>query len=194
MVFTVLDEDTGQLMEYRKIRKHPRYATTWTKFYSNDMGRLCQGIVNNTVGTGKHIKGTDILFVIYYRNIPDDRRKETTYTSVVCEVRQQKEYPNHTRIAIGGNHICYPSNVGTQTASPELFKLLVISVLSRKGAQFVCFDINIFYLGTPLDCPEYACIHLKDISEEFIAEYNLTTYARDNWVYFCICKGVYGLP
>ena len=58
----------------------------------------------------------------------------------------------------------------------------------------MCFDIKNFYLGTSLNCPDYSRIQLKDIPEEFIAEYNLTAYARDGWVYFRICKGVYGLP
>ena len=57
----------------------------------------------------------------------------------------------------------------------------------------MCFDIKIFYLGIPLDRPEYARINLKDIPEDFIAEYNLTAYSRYGWVYFRICKGVYGL-
>ena len=51
-----------------------------------------------------------------------------------------------------------------------------------------------FYLGTPLDRSEYARIHLKDTPQEFITEYNLTTYAYYGWVYFRICKSVYGLP
>ena len=75
-----------------------------------------------------------------------------------------------------------------------LFQLLINSALSRKGARFLCFDINKFYLVTTLNCPEYACIHLKDTPEEFIAEYNLPAYAQDGWVYFSICKCVYGLP
>ena len=58
----------------------------------------------------------------------------------------------------------------------------------------MCFYIKNFYLGTPLDRPEYACIQLKDIPQKFISEYNLTSYARDVWVYFCICKSGYGLP
>ena len=58
----------------------------------------------------------------------------------------------------------------------------------------MCFDINDFYLGTPLDRPEYSRIRLKDTPKEFIAKYNLTTYTRDGWVYFRICKGVYELP
>ena len=86
------------------------------------------------------------------------------------------------QITIGGNRICYPIDVGTPTASLELFKLFINSFLSRKGARFVCFDINNFYLGTPLNQPKYAHIHLKDIPQEFIYEYNLTTYAHDGWV------------
>ena len=169
-------------MEYRHLLKHLKYATTWTTSYPNEMVRLCKGIGNNTEGTVKRVEVTDNFFVIHYHAIPADRRKDTTYNSVVCEVLQQKEDPKRTSITIGGNHIFYPGDVGTPTASLELFKLLINSVLSRKCARFVYFDINIFYLGTPLNSPEYSCIHLKDIPEDFIAEYNLTAYARDGWV------------
>eukprot|EP00804_Cyclotella_cryptica_P021019 CCRYP_019784-RB/>CCRYP_019784-RB protein AED:0.37 eAED:0.23 QI:0/-1/0/1/-1/0/1/0/169 len=67
-------------------------------------------------------------------------------------------------------------------------------VLSRKNAKFCTFDIANFYLGTPLDRPEFVRIRLDDIPEEFINEYNLTHHVRDGWVYFKIVKGVYGLP
>ena len=117
-----------------------------------------------------------------------------TYNSVVCEVHPQKEDPNHKQITIDGNRICYPGNVGTPTASLDLFIILVNRILSRKGPRFVCFDIKNFYLGTPLDRPKYVRIHLKDIPQEFITEYNLTTHARDGWVYIRIFKVVYGLP
>jgi hypothetical protein len=53
---------------------------------------------------------------------------------VICEVRPEKNYPDHTPITIGGNRICYLGNVGTNTALLELVKLLLNSVLSRKGA------------------------------------------------------------
>jgi len=56
---------------------------------------------------------------------------------VVCDVRPDKDDPERTRITIGGNRICYPEDVGTNTASLELFKLLLNSVLrpgiSRDG-------------------------------------------------------------
>jgi hypothetical protein len=48
----------------------------------------------------------------------------------VCGVHPDKDDPNCTQITIGGNRICYPGNVGTNTASLELLKLLLNSVLS----------------------------------------------------------------
>ena len=51
--------------------------------YSNDMGRLCQGIVNNMEVTGKSVEETDTFFVVHYHDIPANRRKEITYTSVL---------------------------------------------------------------------------------------------------------------
>ena len=140
-------------MEYRQLRKNLNYAATWTTSYSNEMGRLFQGIGRNTEGTGQRVEGTNTLFVFHYDGTPSKRRKDTTYTLVVYDVCPQKEDPNPTQITIGGNRICYPGYVGTPTASLELFKLLINSVLSRKGAHFVCFDIKNFTWAQPLVSP-----------------------------------------
>ena len=58
----------------------------------------------------------------------------------------------------------------------------------------MCFDIENFYLGTPLGRPEYVKIQLSKIPEEFIKEYNLTAMVHKGWVYFEIRQGCYGLP
>jgi hypothetical protein len=73
---------------------------------------------------------------------------------------------------------------------------MINSVLSRKGAKFCTFDISNsnFYLCTPLDRPEYIKIKLSDIPQEFIDEYNLMQHVHNDWVYFEICRGIYGLP
>ena len=120
-------------------------------------------------------------------------RSDVTYTRVVCEVRPTKEDPNRTRITIGGNRICYPGDTGTKTGSLELVKLLLNSVLSRPNGKFASFDISNFYLGTPLDRPEYVRIKIADIPQEFLDEYHLDTYTHHGWIYFEINKGVYGL-
>ena len=190
----VLDESTGQTLEYRQLRQHPDFHKIWNHSYANELGRLCQVIGTSPDGTSKRIKGTDTFFVIQFENIPADRRSEIIYTKVVCKVRPEKSDPNRTRITIGGNRITFPVNVGTPTAFFELAKLVFNSVLSRLGAKFTTFDICNFYLQTPLDRPEYARIKLSDIPEEFTLGYNLLSYARDGWVYFKIRCGVYGLP
>jgi hypothetical protein len=105
---------------------------------------------------------------------------------VVCEVRPEKDDPDRTRITIGGSCICNPGDVGTNTASLELFKVLLNSVLSRKGACFSTIDLKNFYLDTPMPDPEYVRIKITDIPAEFIEEYKLA--------YFEICRGCYGLP
>ena len=116
------------------------------------------------------------------------------YTKVVCEYRAHKEGPNQTQITIGGNHICYPRDVGTPTGSLELVKIIIGSVLFFRHARFVAFDVSNFYLTTPMDRPEFVRIRLKDIPQEFIDEYNLISYANNGWIYFEIIKGCYGLP
>jgi hypothetical protein len=71
---------------------------------------------------------------------------------------------------------------------------MINNVLSRKGAKFCTFNISNFYLCTPLDRPEYIKIKLSDIPQEFIHEYNLLHHVHNDWVYFEIRKGIYGLP
>ena len=54
-----------------------------------------------------------------------------------------------------------------------MLKFLLNRVLSRKESKFVTFNINNFYLQTPLYQPEYLCIKLADIPQDFIDKYNL---------------------
>ena len=123
------------------------------------------------------MEGTNTFHPIRYENIPLDRRKEIAFSKVVCTFRPDKADPNRTRITITGQNIKYPGDVGTKTASLDLVKLLLNSVLSRQGAKFVTFDIKNYYLQTPLDRPKYVRIKLSDIPQDFADEYNLTARA-----------------
>ena len=114
------------------------------KKFSNEMGRLCQEVDTGPNGIGKIIEGTNTFFVIKFEDIPKERLNEICYTSVVCEVIPVKKDPNRTRITICGTNVCYLGDVGTNTASLELFNLMINSVLSRAGAKYVCFDIDFF--------------------------------------------------
>ncbi len=99
------------------------------------------------------MEGINTFFRINYDNIPVTKRKEICHTLVVCKVRPEKDDPNRTRITIGGSRICYLGNVGTNTASLELVKLLLNSELSCKGACFSSIDLKNFYLDTPMPDP-----------------------------------------
>ena len=193
------DEETGAPLEYRQLKRHPKLAPIWSNSYSNEMGRLCQGVGKGDKGP-KHqrVKGTDTFRVILYADIPKDRRKEIAHVKVVCEVRPQKSDPNRVRITVAGNRICYPGDVGTPTASLDLVKLMLNSVVSRPGARFACFDAANFYLMTPeMERKEYVRIKYDDIPQEFRDEYGLTPDSpliHNGWVYFAVVRGAYGLP
>ncbi len=42
--------------------------------------------------------------------------------------------------------------------------------------------------------PEYVCIKISDIPQEFMDKYKLTGLDSDGWIYFEIHQGCYGLP
>jgi hypothetical protein len=150
---SVLDPTTGDFLEHCQLCRDPHYKTTWDTSYANELGRLCQGISSGPTPNSQRVAGTDTLCLIDYNNIPLHKRKEICHTMVVCKVFPEKDDPDCTRITIGGNRICYPGNVGTNTALLELVKLLLNSVLSRKGACFSTINIKNFYLDTPMPDP-----------------------------------------
>jgi hypothetical protein len=183
------------MIEFRQLTRHPKYKTLWDTSYAKEIGRLCQGIGSKKEDPSQQrVKGTDTFRVIRFEDIPPEKRREVCHTSVVCEVRPDKDDPNRTRVTVAGNRIIYPGDVATRTGCLELVKLMINSVLSKRGAKAVCFDIKNFYLDTPMDEPEYVRIKLKDIPQEVIDEYNLKEYVHNGWVYYEIVNGCYGLP
>jgi hypothetical protein len=173
---------------------NPPLFATWNTSYANKLGCLCQGIGTGP-NKGKRVKGINTLFPIAYDKIPADRRRKITYSNVICKVQPEKgDDTDHMRITIGGNNIVYPGDVGTPTGSIEIVKLLINSVLSQRNARLATMDLKNFYLNTPLDRPEYIRIKLADIPQEFIDKYKLNKFACDCWIYFEMCRGMYGLP
>ena len=184
----VLDVDTGKLLEYRALLKHPKFKKAWSISAANEFGRLAQGV-------GGRVKGTDTIRFIRKSEVPSDRFKDVTYIKMVCQVRTEKKEPNRSRATVGGNLINCEDDVGTPTADLLLIKIFFNSVISTPGAKFANADLANFYLMTPLKRPEYARIRLEDLPEEIITEYKLDEIATpDGWVYILITKGMYGLP
>jgi hypothetical protein len=110
------------------------------------------------------------------------------------DIKDHEEEKERTRLTVGGDQIEYPGDKSTMTAGLTTAKILINSVISTKGAQFMVIDIKNFYLNTPLGRFEYMVINLASLPQETIEKYDLNELAQDGKIYIEIQKGVYGLP
>ena len=133
---SILDDDTGDLLEYRHLMKHPKYKDTWTKSFSKEIRRLATT--------------TETIFFLTKPEIPEERRKDITYGRIVCTYRSEKKDPNRTRITMGGNLVNYPDDCGTPTADLLTVKLMLNSIISTPNSKFMTIDLKDFYLLTPM--------------------------------------------
>ena len=139
----VLDKTSGQSLQYRQLRKHPKFARICSTSYANELVRICQDVGKGSKGPRQHrVEGTNTFKLIKFTDIPQDRRHEIFHSMVVCEVKPHKEDPNRTRITVAGSQICYPGDVVTPTGSLDHFKFIINIVLSRRNARFVSFDLK----------------------------------------------------
>ena len=62
----------------------------------------------------------------------------------------------------------------------------------------MCAGVGLFYLATPLDCPEYMRIPIVLVPQEFIDTNNLAntlaSKIKNGYIYMNIVQGMYGLP
>jgi hypothetical protein len=149
--------NTGETITSCKRLMHDKAtAEVWQTAFGKDFGGMAQG--DNKTGQ----KGTNSIFVMTWDEI--DAAKAVghtwTYARVVVDYRPQKEDPNQIRIAVGGNLITYKGDTSTQTADLTTSKLLWNSVLSTKGAKYMCLDLKFFYLRAALHYFEYMKIPL----------------------------------
>ena len=143
----VTDPDTGKQLEYRDLITQAKTKPTWSKSFASELGRLTQGIHN--------IKGTTTIFFIKRSDIPKDRLKDVTCGRLVVTYKPNKSEPNRSRLTVGGKFITCLYNISTPTCNLPTIKMLWNSFLSTKGAKYVTLDLKDFYLGTPMDRPEY---------------------------------------
>ena len=92
----VMDEQTGRLLNYKQLMRYPKYKKIWSTLSANEFGRLANGV-------GGRIKNpTNTIKFIRKKDIPIARRKDVTYGSFVCSVRNEKPEKNRTRFFVGG--------------------------------------------------------------------------------------------
>ena len=134
-------DGNGNAMTYCRLMKDPELRKIWIPSLANEFGRLAQGI-------GGRIKGTNTIRFIHKRQIPSDRWRDVTYVKFVCEEKPNKEERYRTRMAVGGDKVNYPEDVGMPTADLLLVKTHLNSVISTPKAQYLTLDISNFYLNT----------------------------------------------
>jgi hypothetical protein len=116
------------------------------------------------------------------------------FTDVVVDVQPNKEEVHRVRLTVGGNLIKYDGDVSTRSADLTTSKCLWNSVMFTTGAKYMCLDVKIFYLGTPMEHFEYLRIPMKLIPLEIITQHALLPLVSDGHIYIEVQKGMYGLP
>jgi hypothetical protein len=101
-------------------------------------------------GVGGCIKGSNTIIFITKDQVPTERRKDVPYRSYNCNYKPNKEEKWRTQLTAGGDRINYPDDCSTPTVDMLLFKILLISFVSTKGAKCLMIDIKDFYLNTPM--------------------------------------------
>ena len=161
VINTVLDEDTGELMEYCRSMKNPKYLPLYRNSYTKELGRLAQGMPGLA-------DGTDTIFFIPKKDVPVDRWRDVTYGRIVVNYRTEKTDPYRTRLTVGGDCVNYPGDCGTPTVDLLTVKLLLNSVISTPNAKFMTIDIKDFFLNTPMARSEFMRLKLSNLPDNVI--------------------------
>jgi hypothetical protein len=168
-------------MEYMALMKDPDLQHLWKRGFSNEAGRLFQGIHD--------IPETNTCLSVEHKKISKDRK--ITYGKIVFDYKPHKKEKERVRLTVGSDRLEYSSHMATSAANITTFKNLINSTLSTTDVATMMMDIKNYYLGTPLPRYEYMRMLLSRFPEEIVGKYNLTALAVDGWVYIEIRKGMY---
>ena len=138
------------------------------------------------------VETTETMTFIPHSQKPTDRLASYYNPQIKLKIKNGVEV-YRVRGTYGGNKSDYEGDVTAWTADLSTVKMLLNSVIST-DSQWMTADITDFYLGTPLERPEYMRIHRKQIPQEIQTKYNLTSLWKDDQFMVKIVKGIYGLP
>ncbi len=93
-----------------------------------------------------------------------------------------------------GNLVSYKGELSVHTADINTAKIHWTSVISTKGAHYMCLDINKIYLTAALEYFENMKIPLALFSPWIVKHYDLSKQHKDGWVHLHMRRAVWGLP
>ena len=71
---------------------------------------------------------------------------------------------------------------------------ILSSDLKRVCLRYVCSDLKVFYLGTPMSRYEYMQILIWPLPKEIMDKYDFHALVRNRYVLCEIRRGMYSLP
>ena len=78
LAYAILEQDeTGDLLEYCHLMKHPKYKDVWTKSFGTEIRRLTTT--------------TETIVFITKDDIPNNRKGDETYARIVCNFCESKK-------------------------------------------------------------------------------------------------------
>ena len=119
--------------------------------------------------------------------------KKATYFSIQVKEKRKADGSIKRRVrgTVGGDKIDFTGERSSLTASMECLKCLLNAVVSEDAHWCTC-DIQDYYLGTPMENPEFMYILEKDIPMETKMKYDIEF--RNGRTMVAVRKGMYGLP
>jgi hypothetical protein len=128
------------ISSYKKLMNDPATAKVWQTAFGKEFGGMAQG--DNKMGQ----KGTNAIFVMKHDKLTQIlwAGKKITFANPVVNHRPQKEDPNQIQITAIGNLVSYEGELSVHTADIITAKIHLNSIISTKGAQYMCLDIKKF--------------------------------------------------
>jgi hypothetical protein len=116
----------------------PATTEVWQTAFGKDFGGMVQGD-NKT-----RQMGTNAMFVMTCDEIAHTLVAgwAFTYANPIDDFHSQKEDPYCIQITADGNLLTYEGNAFVCTADFDMAKMHWNSVISTKGARYMCFDIK----------------------------------------------------
>jgi hypothetical protein len=176
-----MDTD-GARLRYETAIKGPD-SERWEQGSSRELDRLVidtktgQWIPRNQVPAGRTIS-------YYNPQLSIKRRPEADFPGGL-EYRVRGTY--------GGNRSDFHGLTIAETADIPTVKLLLNATVSDAQANWLTTDISDFYLGTPMERPEYMRVPTKYIPTATMIKHKLAALVHNGAVIMQLNKGIYGL-
>ena len=150
----------------------------WEKAHGEEIIRLIES------GTGRFI---------HRSKMPEGRKAAYYNPQLKIKIMPDGTIQYRVRGTIGGDQVHYSGITTAYTAHLESIRVMLNATVSEH-ARIATADIKDFYLGTPLDRPEYMRISLKHIPLDVQLKYEIAAMVENDYIIMEITKGIYGLP